>query len=67
MHINPIKFVKASAQFITKLNKCFNRRRKRHCLDKVTQSHHLPKHASEYMYSTAFEALIDFLYLTKQN
>ena len=34
-----------------------------------TQSHHLPKHASveEYMYSTAFEALIGFLYLTKQN
>ena len=33
------------------------------------ENHHLPKNANvqEYMYSTAFEALIGFLYLTKQN
>ena len=34
-----------------------------------TQNHHLPKNSNvqEYMYSTAFEALIGYLYLTKQN
>ena len=33
-----------------------------------TQNHHLPKNASvtEYMYSTAFEGLIGYLYLTGQ-
>ena len=33
------------------------------------ENHHLPKNANvqEYMYSTAFEALIGYLYLTKQN
>ena len=73
MHINSIKFVKASAQanllkklseeILTEEEKDIVRR------GRNTQSHHLPKHASveEYMYSTAFEALIGFLYLTKQN
>ena len=73
MHINSIKFVKASAQanllkrlseeILTEEEKEIVRR------GRNTQSHHLPKHASveEYMYSTAFEALIGFLYLTKQN
>ena len=34
-----------------------------------TQNHHLPKNSNvqEYMYSTAFEGLIGYLYLTKQN
>ena len=34
-----------------------------------TQNHHLPKNATvqEYMLSTAFEALIGYLYLTKQD
>ena len=34
-----------------------------------TQNHHLPKNSNvqEYMYATAFEALIGYLYLTKQN
>jgi len=33
-----------------------------------TQNHHLPKNANvqEYMYSTALEGLIGYLYLTKQ-
>jgi len=33
------------------------------------ENHHLPKNATiqEYMYSTAFEALIGYLYLTKQD
>ena len=36
---------------------------------KHVKANHLPKNANvqEYMYSTAFEALIGFLYLTKQN
>ena len=34
-----------------------------------TESHHIAKNATveEYMYSTAFEALIGYLYLTKQD
>ena len=34
-----------------------------------TQNHHLPKNSNvqEYMYATAFEALIGYLFLTKQN
>ena len=67
MHINSIKFVKASAQanLLKKLREEKDIVRR----GRNTQSHHLPKHASveEYMYSTAFEALIGFLYLTKQN
>ena len=33
------------------------------------ENHHLPKNATvqEYMYSTGFEALIGYLYLTKQD
>ncbi|MFR2535051.1 MAG: Mini-ribonuclease 3 [Clostridia bacterium] len=33
------------------------------------ENHHLPKNANvtDYMYSTAFEALIGYLYLTKQD
>ncbi len=33
------------------------------------ENHHLPKNCNvqEYMYATAFEALIGYLYLTKQN
>ena len=34
-----------------------------------TKNHHLPKNANvqDYMYATAFEGLIGYLYLTKQN
>ena len=34
-----------------------------------TQTHHIAKNASmqDYMYATAFEALIGYLYLTKQD
>ena len=33
------------------------------------ENHHLPKNATvqDYMYSTGFEALIGYLYLTKQD
>ncbi len=70
MHVLSIKYVKASAQasILKKLELTEDEqeivRRGRN-----TENHHLPKHASaeEYMYSTAFEALIGYLYLTKQN
>lgn len=70
LHIQSIKYVKASSQAnilkeldLTEEEKEIVRR------GRNTESHHLPKHASheEYMYSTAFEALIGYLYLTKQN
>ena len=72
LHIEAIKYVKASAQAET-LKKIYNKlteeeqdivRRGRN-----VQNHHLPKNSNvqEYMHSTAFEALIGYLYLTKQN
>ena len=72
LHIEAIKHVKAKAQAET-LNKIYEQltekekeivRRGRNA-----ENHHLPKNANiqDYMYSTAFEALIGYLYLTKQN
>lgn len=72
LHIKAIQHVKAKAQAET-LNKIYDEltekekdivRRGRNA-----ESHHLPKNANvqDYMYATAFEALIGYLYLTKQN
>ncbi len=72
LHIMSIKYVKAGAQaqilkgldsILTDDEKEVVRR------GRNTENHHLPKHASheEYMYSTAFEGLIGYIYLTKQN
>ena len=71
LHREATKFVKASSQakILDKLKDFLNEeeleiiRRGRN-----TQNHHLPKNANptEYMYSTAFEGLIGYLYLTKQ-
>ena len=70
LHILSIKYVKASSQAkivkkleLTEEEKEIVRR------GRNTENHHLPKHASaeDYMYSTAFEALIGYLYLTKRN
>lgn len=72
LHIESIKYVKAQAQ-AEKLKELMEEltdeekeivRRARNA-----ENHHLPKNASleEYMYSTAFEGLIGFLYLTKQD
>ena len=72
LHIEAINYVKAKAQaeFLKKIEEILTEEEK----DIVrrgrnAQNHHLPKNANvqEYMYSTAFEALIGFLYLTKQN
>ena len=71
LHIEAIHYVKAGAQ-AELLNKIYEKltedekdiiRRARN-----TTNHHLPKHSSlqEYMYSTAFEALIGYLYLSKE-
>lgn len=72
LHIESIKYVKAKAQ-AEKLKKLMEDlteeekeivRRARNA-----ENHHLPKNADpeDYMYSTAFEGLIGFLYLTKQD
>lgn len=71
LHIESIKYVKAKAQanilkeldeMLTEDEKEIVRR------GRNAQNHHLPKNADvqDYMYSTAFEGLIGFLYLTKQ-
>ena len=72
LHIESIKYVKAKAQAeflqqifddLTDEEKDIVRR------GRNTENHHLPKNSNvqEYMYATAFEALIGYLYLTKQN
>ena len=72
LHIESIKYVKAKAQAdilkriedsLTDDEKEIVRRARN------AENHHLPKNAdpADYMYSTAFEGLIGFLYLTKQD
>ena len=72
LHIKSIKYVKAKAQAetlkgiensLTEEEKEIARR------GRNTQTHHIAKNASmqDYMYATAFEALIGYLYLTKQD
>ena len=71
LHLESIKFVKASAQAealkqieetLTEEEKDIVRRARN------TKNHHLPKNAdiNDYMYATAFEGLIGYLYLTKK-
>ena len=71
LHIDAINYVKAKRQAeilqdimpkLTEEEQDIVRR------GRNAENHHLPKNASvqEYMYSTAFEGLIGFLYLTKQ-
>jgi ribonuclease-3 family protein len=72
LHIESIKYVKASAQAqilnniyddLTEEEKDVVRR------GRNAENHHVPKNSNvqEYMYATAFEALIGYLYLSKQN
>ena len=72
LHIESVKYVKANSQAeilkniydkLTEEEKNIVRR------GRNTQNHHLPKNSNvqEYSYSTAFEALIGFLYLTNKN
>ena len=71
LHLESIKYVKASAQaetlknienILTDEEKEIVRRTRN------TKNHHLPKNANvnDYMYATAFEGLIGYLYLSKQ-
>ncbi len=71
LHIEATKFVKASAQanilqsiesVLTDEEKDLVRRTRN------TKNHHLPKNSNvqEYMYATAFEGLIGYLYLSDQ-
>ena len=71
LHIKAIKYVKAGAQaemlhkihdYLTEEEKDIVRR------GRNAENHHLPKNSNiqEYMYSTAFEALIGYLYLCKK-
>lgn len=72
LHIESIKYVRAKAQAdilkkimndLTEEEKGIVRRARN------AENHHLSKNADpqDYMYSTAFEGLIGFLYLTKQD
>lgn len=72
LHIEAIKYVKAKAQAeilkrieeqLTEEEKDIVRR------GRNAKNHHLPKNANieEYMYATAFEALIGYLYLCKKD
>ncbi len=70
LHILSIKYVKASAQaYILSKLELTDEEKEIARRGRNTENHHLPKHSSpeEYMYSTAFEALIGYLYLTKRN
>ena len=71
LHIESIKYVKASAQaqILKKIEETLTEEEKEVVRrGRNTKNHHLPKNANvtEYCYSTAFEALIGYLYLTKQ-
>ena len=72
LHIKSIKYVKAQAQAETlkKLETILTEEEKEIVRrGRNTQTHHIAKNASmqDYMYATAFEALIGYLYLTKQD
>lgn len=71
LHVHAIKYVKAAAQskilqliepMLTEEESNIVRRTRN------TQNHHIPKNAdpADYMYATAFEGLVGFLFLTKQ-
>ena len=72
LHIESIKYVKAKAQadILKKIENDLSDEEK----DIVrrarnAENHHLPKNANhaDYIYSTAFEGLIGYLYLTKKD
>ena len=72
LHIESIKFVKAKAQAET-LNRIYDRlnskEREIARRGRNTENHHVAKNANvaDYSHSTAFEAVIGYLYLTHQD
>ena len=72
LHIESIKYVKAKAQadILKKIENNLTEAEKEIVKrGRNAENHHLPKNATvqDYMYSTGFEALIGYLYLTKQD
>lgn len=71
LHINAIKHVKAQAQaeVLQKIKDQLTEEEQEIVKRaRNTENHHLPPNASltDYMYATAFEGLIGYLFLTKQ-
>lgn len=71
LHVNAIKYVKAKAQAeILKIIDTTLNEEEKNIVRRTrnTQNHHIPKNAdpSDYMYATAFEGLIGYLYLNKR-
>lgn len=71
LHTEAIKYVKAGAQakFLENIYETLTEQEKEIVRRaRNTNNHHLPKNSNvkEYMYATAFEALIGYLYLTKK-
>ena len=72
LHIETIKYVKAKSQADTlaKIKECLTEKEKEIVRrGRNAENHHVAKNASvaEYSQATAFEALIGYLYLTKQD
>lgn len=71
LHIEAVKKVKAGAQaeILQRIEEKLNDEEKEIIRrTRNTKNHHLPKNSNvkEYMYATAFEGLIGYLYLTKK-
>ena len=72
LHIETIKFVKAEAQakILDKIwNKLTEEEQEIFKRGRNTENHHLPKNGNvaDYSHATGFEALIGYLYLSKQD
>ena len=72
LHVKAIKYVKAKAQaeILKKITKKLTDQEQEIVRrGRNAENHHLPKNANiqEYMYATAFETLIGYLYLMKQD
>ena len=72
LHIETIKYVKAKAQadILARIKDSLTEKEKEIVRrGRNTENHHVAKNASvaEYSQATAFEALIGYLYLTKQD
>ena len=71
LHLEAIKYVnaKGQAEILEKLQENLTDKEKEIVRrTRNTENHHLPKNAdsADYMYATAFEGLIGYLYLTEQ-
>lgn len=71
LHIETIKYVKAKAQanILERLQDTLTDKEKEIVRrGRNAENHHLPKnaHPEDYMYATAFEGLIGYLYLSEQ-